>query len=70
MIGSKYIVKKDYKVHNLELKQGDVLTEIEAYNFETETYEDGGTDNSIVNDNNEFICDVGSKFAEENLELC
>lgn len=68
MIGDKYKVKQDCQTGRFRLKQGDVLTENGAYNFETEEYEDGGEYNDLFNDKNEFICEVGSKFASDNLE--
>lgn len=68
MIGDKYRVKCDCHISRFKLKQGDILTEIGAYNFETEQYEDGGEYNDIRNDNYDYICDVGSQFSQENLE--
>ena len=68
MIGDKYRVKQDCQTGRFRLKQGDVLIENGAYNFETEEYEDGGEYNDLYNDKNEFICEVGSKFASDNLE--
>ena len=68
MIGDKYKVKQDCQTGRFRLKQGDILTENGAYNFETEVYEDGGVYNNLLNDEQEFICEVGSKFAFDNLE--
>lgn len=70
MIGDKYRVKINCSngVHNL--KVGEILTEIDAYNFETQCREDGGEYNDIVHDTYGYICDVGSEFAKENLEKC
>ena len=69
MIGDKYKVKQDCQSGRFRLKQGDVLIENGAYNFETEIYEDGGEYNDIIHDEYGYICDVGSEFAKDNLEL-
>lgn len=67
MIGDMYRVKSDCQIGRFKLKQGDVLTETGAYNFETEEYEDGGEYNNLINNNHDYICDVGSQFSKENL---
>ncbi|RKI83803.1 hypothetical protein D7V90_07880 [bacterium 1xD42-87] len=68
MTGDKYRVKCDCQISRFKLKQGDILIEFGAYNFETEEYEDGGEYNDLRNNNYEYICDVGSQFSKENLE--
>lgn len=68
MIGDKYRVKTDCSNGIHDLKIGEILIEIDAYNFETQCREDGGEYNDIVHAQYGYICDVGSKFAKENLE--
>lgn len=68
MIGDRYIAKCDCQIGRFKLKQGDILTETGAHNFETEEYEDGGEYNDLRNNNYDYICDVGSQFSKENLE--
>ena len=68
MIGDKYRVKVDCSNEMYNLKTGEILTEIDAYNFKTGCREDSGGCNEIVHDTYGFICEVGSKFTEENLE--
>ena len=68
MIGDKYRIKKDCSVGNLILKKGTILTENKSYNFETEEYEDGKEFNNLFDDKSNFVCEVGSKFASDNLE--
>ena len=67
MIGDKYRVKEDCVCWNEQFKKDDILIEKEAYNFETETYEDGGEYNELHNEKG-YVCDVGSPWAKENLE--
>jgi len=70
MIGDRYEVKREFKIgRNKVLHIGDILTEKAAYNFEKECYEDGGEYNELVHDEYGYICDVGSEFAKENLDL-
>ena len=68
MIGDKYIVKQDCfdGIHNLT--GGEILIEKEAYNFEKECREDGGKYNELTHNIYGFVCEVGSKFASDNLE--
>ena len=70
MIGDKYIVKQDCfdGIHNLI--KGEILTEKEAYNFETECREDGGECNELTHDIYGFVCEVGSNFTKKFLEKC
>ncbi len=68
MQGDKWIVKEDVILNNtLLFKKGDVLIEKKGYNFETERREECGNYNELHNHLG-FVCDVGSKFAEMNLE--
>lgn len=76
MIGGKYKVKEDCVCERIQLKKGEILTEKEAYNFEIEEYEDASQFskeeagyNELRHDKYGFICDVGSKWAKENLEM-
>ena len=48
MIGDKYIVKQDCFDGIHKLTKGEILTEKEAYNFETECREDGGEYNELT----------------------
>lgn len=68
MIGDKYKVKVNCSNGIHKLKAGEILTEIDAYNFETQCREDGGEYNELVHDKYGYICDAGSKFTKENLE--
>ena len=70
MIGDKYIVKQDCfdGIHNLI--KGEILTEKEAYNFETKCREDGGEYNELTHDIYGFVCEVGSNFTKKFLEKC
>jgi len=68
MIGDKYKVKADCIANLRQLKEGDILIEKEAYNFEKECREDGGIYNELIHDEYGYICDVGSIFAKDNLE--
>ena len=69
MIGNRYRVKEDCfnGVHHLQ--KDEILTETYAYNFEKECREDGGEYNDIIHNEYGYICDVGSEFAKDNLEL-
>lgn len=75
MIGDKYRVKENCVCERIQLKKGEFLTEKEAYNFDIEEYEDAskfGDDeagyNEIRHDEYGYICDVGSRWAKENLD--
>lgn len=68
MIGDKYTVKADCSNGIHILKAGEILTEVEAYNYEKECREDGGEYNDIVHGMYGYICDVGSEFAKKNLK--
>ena len=68
MIGDKYKVKVDCSNGQYNLKRGDILTETDGYNYETENRENAGEFNDIVHDIYGFICDAGSTFAKTNLE--
>ena len=70
MIGDKYIVKKDRFDGVHQLFKGEVLTEREAYNYNTECREDGGEYNELTHDKYGYICEVGSEFAKKYLEKC
>ena len=69
MVGDRYKVKADCFNGKWHIKKDDILTESKAYNFEKECYEDGGEYNDIVHEDYGYICDRGSEFAKENLEL-
>ena len=47
-----------------------ILTEKEAYNFETECREDGGEYNELIHNIYGFVCEVGSNFTKKFLEKC
>lgn len=69
MLGDKYIVKESCFVDEcIKLNKGDILTEKEGYNFETEQREDCPDGyNELIHDTYGYICDVGSNFAVKNL---
>lgn len=68
IIGDKYRVKEACSNGIHDLKKGEILTEIGAYNFEKCYREDGGECNDIVHDTYGYICDAGSKFRQKYLE--
>lgn len=67
MEDDKWRVKHDCNVKGISLKAGDILIEKKGYNFETECREECENYNELHNHLG-FVCDVGSKFAEMNLE--
>ena len=68
MEGDKWKVKQDCNTQNIYLKAGNILIEKRGYNFDTECREECGDYNELHNDSG-FVCDVGSKFAKDNLKL-
>ena len=70
MIGDKYLVKQDFFDGMHHFKTGEILTEKEAYNFETECREDGGEYNELTHDTYGFVCEAGSNLAKKYLEKC
>ena len=70
MIGDKYIVKQDCFDGIHKLTKGEILTEKEVYNFETECREDGGKYNELTHNIYGFVCEVGSSFTNKFLEKC
>ena len=70
MIGDKYTVKKACFDGVHQLFKGEVLTETEAYNYNTECREDDGEYNELTHDVYGFICEVGSDFTKKYMEKC